>query len=123
MKDERLVWIGRFMNIIALTLILASLFFNSFGLTLSIFLGFIFMKVNFWLLQRVLSPLLRSSGTEMRTGRYVMILITKYIGLIAVGALLLYYFDLHAVGLLIGMTTLVGAIIGLAMREMLISKG
>lgn len=123
MKDERLVWMGRVMNLIVLIMMLASLFFGSFVLTFSIFLGFAFMKVNFWLLQMILSPLLRSSETGIKKGRFVVVLMTKYIGLIGAGALLLYYFDLHLIGLLIGMTTLVTSIGMLAMREILISKG
>lgn len=123
MKDERLVWIDRVMNLIVLVTMLASLFFDSYVLTLSIFLGFAFMKVNFWLLQMIISPLLRSSETEIKKGRFVVVLMTKYIGLIGAVVLLLYYFDLQVIGLLIGMTTLVAAIGMLAVREILLSKG
>lgn len=121
MKDNRLTSIDRAMNVIALLTVLVSLFFNSFLLTLSIVLGFIFMKVNFWLLKIVASSLFRPSETEIKKGRLMALLITKYLGLVLAGAVLLYYFDLHAVGLLIGMTTLVAAIGIAAMREVFLS--
>ncbi len=122
MKDDRLKWIHQAMNIIALISVLASLIFGSFVLTLSVFLGYLFIKINFWLLCLIVSSISDAGSNELKKGRLIAVLIAKYIGLVAGGAALLYFFDLHFIGLLIGMTTLTIAIGMLAMREIFISK-
>jgi hypothetical protein len=122
MKDDRLKWIHRAMNIVALISVLASLFFGSFVLTLSVFLGYLFIKINFWLLCLIVSSISDAGSNELKKGRLIAVLIAKYVGLVAGGAALLYFFDLHFIGLLIGMTTLTIAIGMLAMRKIFISK-
>lgn len=110
------------MNIIALISVLGSLVFGSFVLTFSIFLGYFFIKINFWLLCLIVSSISHVSSNDLKKGRLIAILIAKYIGLVAAGAALLYFFNLHLIGLLIGMTTLTIAIGMLAMREIFISR-
>ena len=107
------------MNIAALVLLAGSLYFSSFVLTLSIVLGYLFVKINFWLLCLIVS---QTQSISHARGRLIAILIAKYIGLVAAGAVLLYFFDLHLIGLLIGTMTLTIAIGMLAMREIFISK-
>lgn len=118
MKDDRLKWIHQAMNIIALISALGSLVFGSLVLTLSVFLGYLFIKINFILLCLIVSSISQASSK----GRLIAVLIAKYIGLVAAGAVLLYFFNLHLIGLLIGMTTLTVAIGMLAMREIFTSR-
>lgn len=122
MKDRRLISIHRAMNVGAIVVSAGSLYFGSFALTLSIFLGYLFIKINFWLLCLIVSSILRADSPQCKKGRLLTALIAKYVGLVVGGGLLLYYFDLHAIGLLIGMMTLIIAIGMLAMREIFTSK-
>lgn len=103
---------------IALVLALGSLFFNQIYLTLSILLGFFLVWANFWLLRKLVAGLLHKN---IGRTRLFLIFIVKYIGLMGLLGGSIIYFDLHLIGLLIGVSSLMVAVVAVSMKRLFAS--
>ena len=114
MKSEQLLWTQRAHIIISAGILLGSLYFGHALLTGSILLGFLIVWVNFGLLKRAV---LGGAEKNISKTRLSVLLIGKHLVLMAILGAAILYFNLHPMGLLIGVSTLVMAIILFALKE------
>lgn len=114
MKEDQLFWIEKTTIILAAIFSIGSLYYTSFKLTLSIVLGFLIVQINFWLLRRIVFGLIR---TQPKKAKLLIGLALKYILLFSMLGAAIFYFNLHVIGLLVGISTLVVAIVLLGVKE------
>ncbi len=114
MKERDLNWIEK-MNIWAGALFLGgSLYWKSWRLSLSILIGFLIVVVNFWFLKKIIFSAFQKQSSKFKLA---ITLGLKYVVLFVSVGFSIIYFDLHMVGLLIGISTLVISIIGFAVKQ------
>jgi len=101
--------------------VIASLTFKQPIVSLSIFIGFLFSVANYWILKRLLGNVFLGSKTSlgMTPIKLISLLVIKYIAMFALLGLCVIYFNLHLLGLLIGVSSLVLAIVSVAAKEAL----
>ena len=88
--------------------ICASLFWKSAPLSLSILFGAVVSLSNLWMLERIYRQILLGPQNK---GILFASVLGKYLLLIGILGISIVYFNLHLVGLLIGLSTLIGAIL------------
>jgi hypothetical protein len=108
-------WIDRATALLLVGALLASLIFKQLSLTTSILLGGGLAWINFWLLRTVIMGLVLKTASKKRL---IGLLMFKYLGVIIVLMGMLIYFNLHAGGLLIGVSTLVVAVLLHSLRQL-----
>jgi hypothetical protein len=112
--SKKLTWIDYINIALCAAFLLGSLYFKSFQLTFSIFLGSVIITSNYWLLKRLYFRLISGGVNPLFLGLSFFL---KYMLLIALLALSVLYFNLHMMGLLIGISTLVVAVMIFAAKE------
>ena len=108
MNKKVLVGVEKANVFLASVAVLVSLYGRSFKLTFSIFLGFFIVAINFWFLKKIIFDLMDSKSNKVRLA---VMLGIKYVMLLGLLGISIVYFNLHLVGLLVGISTLVIAII------------
>lgn len=118
MKEADLHWIERVNTLIGGVFIIGSLYWMSWKLTLSILVGFLVVGANFWFLKKIILAAfhqgVRAQGSKLKLG---VALAVKYLLLFVSVGLSIIYFDLHMIGLLIGISTLVISIMAFAIKQ------
>ena len=108
MTKEILLKIEKINFILGGMALLGSLYWTSPKLSFSILAGFLIVFINFWLLKTIIFKLLQEKSNKLRLA---VVLGIKYVLLLALIGISITYFNLHVGGLLIGISTLVIAII------------
>lgn len=93
-----------------LTILLLPMSFilGSWKMMVSLFLGFLIAGSNYWVLKRSIMSLLQNTPNK---SIFLFILGAKYMVLLTFIGFLIIYFDLQMLGLLVGVSTLVLAIL------------
>lgn len=126
MKENDLLWIERSNIIVGVILLIGSLYWASWKLTLSILMGFLIVGANFWILKKVVLKAFHQSAqggawTQGSGFKLGMALVVKYLLLFMSVGFAIIYFDLHIMGLLVGISTLVISIMGLGIKQIFLS--
>lgn len=107
MNIRDLIWIEK-TNIILMLLAFAGSFLYSLSVSISLFFGFLVMKIDFWVLKKMIYRLIQNSPARAVIG---ILLGLKYVALFTILGIVIVYFDLHPGGLLVGVSTLVVSIV------------
>src|SRR3989338_849219 len=114
MREPTLIWIEKLNWTIGAAFLIGSIYWTSWKLSLSIFLGFLIIAVNFWALKKAIFSAFQKQGSK--TGLAISMGF-KYMVLFGSIGFSIIYFDLHVVGLLVGISTLVIAIMAFAVKQ------
>ena len=99
MKEADLVWIEKLNWGIGAALLGGSLYWASWKLSLSILGGFLIMAINFLFLKKIIFSAFQKRGSK---ARLAIVLGLKYVLLFVSVGFSIIYFDLHLIGLLVG---------------------
>ncbi len=122
MKEQDLLWIEKTNGLMGAGLLLVSLYWMSWRLSLSILIGFLIAAANFWVLKKViLKAFQKQSSGQVGKLKLGMALVFKYLLLFVSVGLSIIYFNLHMGGLLIGMSTLVISMMMLGLKHIFLS--
>ncbi|MBI3018866.1 MAG: ATP synthase subunit I [Deltaproteobacteria bacterium] len=114
MKEADLNWIEKLNGVVGGAFLIGSLYWTSWKLSLSILIGFLIIAANFWFLKRIISSAFQRQGVKLKLAAALGI---KYLLLFVSVGLAIIYFDLHVVGLLVGISTLVISIMAFAIKQ------
>ena len=118
MKEADLNWIERLNGVIGVAFLMGSVYWMSWKLTLSILIGFLVVGANFWFLKKIISAAFHQSArTQSSKLKLGIALAVKYLVLFVSVGLSIIYFDLHMIGLLVGISTLVISIMIFAIKQ------
>lgn len=104
MREADLGWIEKLNGVVGALLLGGSLYWMSWRLSLSILIGFLIIATNFWFLKKIIFSAFQKQKSKLRVA---VALGVKYVLLFVSIGLSVIYFDLHMVGLLVGISTLV----------------
>lgn len=114
MKDKYLMAVEKNHIWISILFIFGSLFFRQWKMTFSVFLGVVIIMSSFWCLKKFI---LNWTQKTFSTTKLFFGLLAKYLLLMGILGGTIIYFDLHMIGLLIGISTLFMAIVMATIRE------